>query len=108
VGHLAPYVAVITLSVLTAHHWRAIRARIINAGIADPLSLTSLHALCDVTETAILENADSEATTKFYDKLYAPEIGKDLNDAGYKPKPSGFDDDEVEASFDAFLQATGG
>lgn len=92
---------------MTAHHWRAIRARITSTGIANPLTLPSLHALLDQTENLVgasYETADER--TRFMDRLYAPEIGKDLNDAGYKPKPSGFDDDaEVEASFDAFMAA---
>jgi hypothetical protein len=107
--HSPPYTAVITLAVLTAFHWRAIRGKLILAGIMDPMALTSMHALLDVTETSITESySTAEDRTAFFDKLYAPEIGRELNDDGYTPKPSGFDDDDVEASFDAFASAAAG
>lgn len=111
-GHSPPYVAVITLSVVTAFHWRNLRQRLLTAGVSDPMKLTSLHSLLDFTEALALEGAgqtgdakkDARARQQFTDKLYAPEpveaVG--LNGDGYKPKPGGFDDEDVEAAFDAF------
>lgn len=80
-----------------------------NSGVADPMTdMRSMHVLLDVTEQAVLESMEKEQERKkFLDQLYAPEVAeaKKLNGDGYKPRPSGFDDDDVEASFDAFMAA---
>lgn len=118
-GHGPPYVAVITLSAVTAYHWRSLRYRLASNGILDPMMLPTLHALLDFTEAQALEGAgntgdpkkDARARQQFYDKLYAPESieAKGINGAGYKPTPTGFDDpDDIEASFDAFAKAASG
>jgi len=96
--------------VLTAHHWRAIRLKLIQSGIADPMSLPNMHMALDMTEGAILEafslsqEKDSEhKKTMFLDSLYSPSadlVG--VNKDGHVPQPRGFEADEVEASFDAF------
>lgn len=112
-GHRPPYAAVITLCVLTAHHWRAIRLKMLLAGIDDPMGLPSMHILLDATENAILESMhgrnakDSEMKrSMFIDKLYAPTVvTRKLNGEKYVAKPEGFAEEEVEASFDAFAQA---
>lgn len=112
-GHCPPYVAVITLSVMTAHHWRAIRLKLLLAGISDPMALPSMHSLLDSTEGAILEAISAEAAkdsemkrSLFLDKLYSPHNDPHaINDEGYVAKPNGFEDDDVEASFAAFAAA---
>lgn len=99
---------------VTAFHWRNLRQRLTSAGILDPMRLTSLHALLDFTETLALEGAgntgdakkDEQARRAFLHKLYAPEPGTAaLNGDGYHPRPAGFDDEDIEASFDAFAAA---
>lgn len=112
-GHRPPYAAVITLSVLTAHHWRALRLKLLLAGVADPMALPSLHALLDTTESAVLESMHGDnprdgemKRSMFLDRLYAPSPVVDaLNGEGYVAQPEGFAEEEVEASFDAFAQA---
>lgn len=112
-GHCPPYIAVITLSVMTAHHWRVIRTKLIQAGIADPMSLTSLHVVLDTTEAAILEGfamsraKDAEMKQSlFLDKLYSPTADQfGINDEDYDATPKGFASEDIEASFDAFAAA---
>lgn len=120
-GHGPPYVAVITLCVMAATHWRAIRTRMRADGIADPMrQLPHMHALVDEAEKVWLEVLhtgnevkDKHARDQLLDRLYAPEpggIGK-LNGDGYKAKttpPAGFEDPaQVEADFNAFAKALG-
>ena len=46
---------------------------------------------------------DAERERKsFLDKIYAPEKGTKLAGTGHKPAPAGFDEDAMEAAFDAF------
>lgn len=113
-GHRAPYFAVINLAFLTAKNWRALRSRLCNAGIADPMRLPSMHMLLDVTEAAIVESLansgenreDSERkVAAFFDDLYGPEPGVKVSKDGYRPPPAGFDDEDVEATFDAFISS---
>lgn len=97
----------ITLASITASHWRTLRGRIAGGGIARPIEeLPSLHALLDLTEQAVLESfsgKDAEKERKsFLDKLYAPEKGRQVSGTGHKPAPAGFDEDAMEAAFDAF------
>jgi hypothetical protein len=111
-GTSRPYTAVITLAAITAHHWRTVRNHLITHGVSDPMGLPSLHALLDVTESMVIDSiqeAKPEATKRkrqeFYDRLYAPEklptrTAKPLPTA----RPDGFDDEEVEASFDSFAR----
>ena len=108
-GTARPYVAVITLAVQTAHHWREIRRRINAGGIVDPMQLPSMHAVLDVTEHAVIESMAGEDSstrrTQFYDSLYGPDRTA-LNGPGQSvAPPPGFSSDEVEASFDAFAAA---
>lgn len=116
-GHGAPYTAVISLSVMAAHHWRTVRTRLLNNGIGNLMELTSLHSMLDAVEAIILEAVVSDAKTqkeadrkraRFLDALYAPDTAeaKKLNGAGYKPMPSEFAvPKQVEADFDAFARA---
>ncbi|AWN04239.1 hypothetical protein FDJ57_gp38 [Gordonia phage Sour] len=97
----------ITLAAITATHWRTLRGRLISYGVTRPLEdLGSLHALLDTTEAAVMESfsgKDAERERKnFIDKLYAPEPQKTLAGTGHKPAPAGFDEDAMEAAFDAF------
>jgi hypothetical protein len=118
-GTARPYVAVGTLAVITAHHWRTVRARCADNGISDPLvSFSSMHALLDVTERIVLESLahsgegkDAHKQAKrnideFLDRMYAPELdaATAINEDGYAPVPAGFDEDSMEDSFDAFLK----
>lgn len=96
---------------MTAYHWRTIRLRMARAGIHDPMALPTMHILLDETETTVLESMigtnqnDTEAKrTMFIDKLYAPVMHTHLNGERYTPQPEGFDEDSMEASFDAFAQ----
>ncbi|UJE15688.1 hypothetical protein SEA_LIGMA_33 [Gordonia phage Ligma] len=97
----------ITLASITATHWRTLRGRMAGFGITRPLEeLPNLHVLLDLTEAAVMESfsgKDAERERKsFLDKLYAPERGKQLSGTGHKPAPAGFDEDAMEAAFDAF------
>lgn len=113
-GHSPPYVAVITLSVMTAHHWRPVRTKLLLAGIADPMGLRNMHMLLDTVESMILESMsmsgekDAEfKRSQFIDQLYSPANDVGLSD-GKAAIPAGFSPDEVDSAFDAFAAATAG
>lgn len=119
-GTARPYTAVINLVSITAYHWRTIRGNLSSNGIADPLTAyRSLHALLDYAEKTTMESLArsgegqdahkqaQRAMDSFMFKLYAPEPGTELED-GRMPVPAGFEDDEVEDSFDAFTRMIGG
>ncbi|QFP94656.1 hypothetical protein I5G59_gp36 [Mycobacterium phage LilMcDreamy] len=100
---------------MAAHNWRGLRLRLADKGFANPMMMPSMHAVLDVIEQMGLESAvhgakkEIEAKSRigaFYDKLYAPDpTATVINGDGYQPVPAGFGDDEVEASFDAFMSA---
>lgn len=111
-GTARPYLAVSTLAVHTAQHWRVIRSHLINHGIADPMELPSMHVLLDVTEQLEIESIQgstpAETTRKrsqFYDRLYTPERGGQTNGPSYTPADAGLSDPEIEDAFDAFARA---
>lgn len=113
-GHGAPYVAVINLAFLTANYWRVLRRRLNGAGGQDPMGLTSMHALLDFTEDLmeeILANGCKDGKeikakiTQFRNQLYGPEPGEKLNGDGYKPRPAGFEPENIQASFDVFAKS---
>ena len=116
-GHRPPYVAVASLALTAAYHWRTVRQRIIGGGITNPMHLPSMHSLLDVIETIALEataatgdpDKDHAARQQFLDKLYAPEPAgaENLNGEKYRPPPpAGFEDPaEIEADFDALTQS---
>lgn len=118
-GTARPYTAVINLVVITAFHWRSMRAKLAQTGIADPLrTMTSMHALLDFTEQITLEslaksgegqNAQEKsqrAVDDFMFTLYAPDPNA-LDEDGRVPVPAGFDQDAMESNFDAFMQMGG-
>jgi hypothetical protein len=118
-GTARPYVAVINLAFHTAHHWRAIRHKLVTGGVADPMRLPSMHPILDVTEMAVLEwmtdstdlDASERKRTDFIDKLYAPPVTRKLNGDKYKPvvaPPPGFEPKQVTADFNAFMRQQGG
>lgn len=114
-GHRAPYVAVSTLSVLTAHHWRVFRLKFVESGILNPMLLPTMHMILDMTEKVVVESMsasggkDSEMKrSMFLDQLYAPRAEtRVLNGDTYTATPAGFEAVEVEDSFDAFARAAG-
>lgn len=103
-GTARPYVAVVTLAVVTAHHWRTLRLRLVKDGISDPMSLPHMHLLLDATEAAVLESMppDSMERTLFLDRLYSPLVDPEASNSG---PPAGFSEEDMEASFDAFAAA---
>lgn len=108
---------------MAGHHWRAIRTRFLNDGIADPMALTSLHAMLDKVEAVVLEavvtgagNGKGEAKAaadQFLGSLYTPppSLAK-LNGVAAVDNdepPEGFETPAaVEAGFDAFAKMLGG
>ncbi len=111
-GTSRPYIAVITLAVLTAHHWRTLRLKLVTSGIYAPMALPTMHMILDTTESSILEALTVEGGKEgemkrrlFLDKLYAPIIDPTVDAAAVIP--DGFSADEVEDSFDAFAAAAG-
>lgn len=99
---------------MAAHNWRTIRVRYADKGIGNVMAeVNSMHAVLDVMEQIGLESAMSSAKTtteaksemtRYFDKLYKPDMrAVKLNGDGYLPPPPGFSDEEMEASFDAFL-----
>jgi hypothetical protein len=120
-GTARPYPAVITLSLFTGHNWRNIRAKLVDAGIANPMTLPSLHSVLDITEDIVVdslfrsgdkrEGPPSEGERKvrqFYDAIYAPEAPDtdDVDSEEFSRVPAGFEDPaDVEADFDAFMRA---
>lgn len=119
-GTPRPYTAVLILSFTAATHWRTIRTRLINNGIADPMAaLPSMHSLLDVAEAVWLEalhtgdrDKDKLARDQLFDQLYAPELdeAKPVNTKGRRrkpPPPAGFDPATVEADFNSVRRMLG-
>lgn len=124
-GTARPYVAVVTLSLHAGYNWRNIRQKLITSGVANPMKLSSLHALLDVVEDIVVDSvfraaerekddappsAGETAVKRFYDEIYVPdpeEYGdEELDDV--MPIPTGFDDPAaIEASFDALMHHQG-
>lgn len=98
---------------LTAHHWRPLRTKLLLAGIEDPMLLPSLHVLLDMTETALEESMSATANpdegqtavAEFRDKLYAPPVEPEKAKAGYKAPPSWWDEDDSEGDFNAAMRS---
>jgi hypothetical protein len=97
--------------VLTAHHWRPLRSKLLLAGIGDPMGLPSMHSLLDLTESALTESmsADPEEGSKkvseFIDQLYAPPVEPAKAKAGYKAPPSWWTEGNSDDEFDAAQRA---
>lgn len=85
-----------------AYHWRSIRARLMLAGVADPLrQLPDLHAVLDIAENVILEgkaNEGGDALQRYLFQTYKPEMGE---------TPRGFEEEDQLSAFDAFGGALG-
>lgn len=104
---------------MAAHNWRTIRQQFQAKGIGDPMKLSSMHAVLDAAEALAVESAVSGAKTRneaeqkvnsLYSRLYRPsqdDLASMVNasDEELMEPPPGFEDDEVEASFDAFVSA---
>lgn len=76
------------------------RARLILAGIADPLrQLPDLHALLDVIEAMAVESKTQDEIGQFHFALYRPDPSE---------KPVGFDEGEQLDAFAAFEAVAGG
>lgn len=110
-GTARPYVAVITLAVIAAAHWRTIRRTLLTSGIAEPMSLSSMHPILDVAEHKVVDSftgsdEPQRELNSFYRRLYGPSPeAAALNGEEFDPTPPGFSPEEIEASFDAFAQA---
>lgn len=100
-GTSRPYIAIINLASLTAHHWRTVRRKLMADGISNPmLDLPTVHMLLDATEQLVLESFVSNKPAKdkadrerFLDSLYRPTPEAiAISGDGYKPIPAGFDD----------------
>jgi hypothetical protein len=99
---------------VTAFHWRRVRLDLALAGIADPMSLPTMHTLLDIVERLILESMqsakpkeDEAKRENFLNRLYMPdpaemadiaEDAKRAKGSGHKPAP--FTEEETEAAFD--------
>lgn len=99
---------------MTAQHWRTLRLKLIQSGVANPMALPTAHILLDMTEAVILESMVSEdrdedkrQREQFMSALYrVPAKPGEGKPDGWIEPPPGFEDDEAnEAAFDAFLQA---
>lgn len=115
-GHSAPYGAVLGLTLGAAHNWRALRYKIQTYGIADPMSLPSLHSLLDHFEQLVLESFDHDDKGKaerdeFISRLYRPDPPVLVSKAGADgkalapPAPDGFSAAETRSSFASFAAA---
>lgn len=113
-GTARPFGAVLSLSLMAATHWRAVRTRIRSYGIADPMRLPSMHDVLDEAEKIWLEqlHTGDEAKDKMvrgqlFDKLYAPDPDDTEVSGGGKRPPSWFDPTQVEATFNAMTRTLG-
>lgn len=98
---------------MAAHNWRALRVRAADNGIGNLMALPTMHIVLDLIEQLGAEASTTGAKTQqeaksqldaYFDRLYKPDvITQRINGDGYLPPPPGFSDEEVEASFDAFL-----
>ncbi|WP_254427430.1 DUF7240 domain-containing protein [Mycolicibacterium fortuitum] len=112
-GTARPYIAVMSLALVSATHWRVLRTRMRADGIPNPMAaLTSMHDVLDEAEKLWLESIhtgnedqDKQAQGKLFDQLYAPEPGTAVNTK--KVRPAGFSPEEVSASFRAAFRALG-
>jgi hypothetical protein len=102
---------------MAAHNWRTLRQKGLEGGIADLMALESMHVVLDMIEAVGVESAVAGAKTEgefktqlgsYYDKLYKPDIREAMRINKPEPVPAGFEDDEVEAAFDAFVSSMKG
>ena len=100
---------------MAAHNWRSLRVRAADNGIADLMECSTMHVVLDLIEQVGLESATAGSKTStqaksaisaYFDRLYKPDpITQKINGDGYLPPPPGFSDEEVEASFEAFMSS---
>lgn len=100
---------------MAAHNWRALRQRSLSRGVGNLMAVPSMHIVLDDAEQLGLESATSGAKTttqaradmtRYFDRLYKPDVlTRKINGADYSAPPPGFSDEEVEASFEAFLSS---
>lgn len=120
-GTARPYLAVASLSLTAATHWRLIRTRLRANGITNPMLLLSLHDVLDEAEKLWLESEttgkeeqDHHNRVALFDRLYGPEptsTARKVNGRRYRAKiapPPGFSPAEVEANFDSLSQSLSG
>lgn len=98
---------------MAAHNWRALRTRLLGKGVGSAMALPSMHIVLDEIEALGLEASASGAKSttearasisRYHDRLYKPDVTTRKVDGDMEPPP-GWSDEEVEASFDAFLNA---
>lgn len=93
VGTARPWRTTVGLCRSTVTQWSAIRGRLIEKGIPDPLrSLRSLTALLDVVETMILDGAkDDKEREKLLRDLYRTDTDTTGAPIGWEDGAEGFD-----------------
>lgn len=102
IGTARKFEAVIALAGIAGHHWRAVRYKLLTAGVTDPMRLPSMHVVLDVTEGLAVESM-SDGTKEgkrkleqFFDDLYRPVVkSRATADDGWRPPPVGFDADDI-------------
>jgi hypothetical protein len=102
---------------MAAHNWRTLRQRAMANGIGNLMALPTMHTVLDDIEQLGLESATAGAktandvrakATSYFDRLYKPDVTtRIINGKAYLEPPPGFSEDEIEASFDAFLANVG-
>ncbi|WP_458368114.1 DUF7240 domain-containing protein [Rhodococcus ruber] len=95
-GDLAPYPAVVALAQATTEQWPRLRARMVLAGIHDPLRMLGFHQLLDVVEQLILETMTPEERQKYMRQMYPP---PPMPDPDTETPPPGWSRDDEMAAF---------
>lgn len=92
-GTARPWRTTVGLCRNTVTQWSAIRGRLIEKGIPDPLrSLRSLTALLDVVETMILDGAkDDKDRERLLRDLYPTDVDSEGVPIGWEDGADGFD-----------------
>ena len=102
---------------MAAHNWRALRTRAAENGLGLLMAVPTMHIVLDLIEQVGIESSAQDAKTTieartkitgFLDKLYKPDPVTIAINGGEVGPPPGWSDEEVEASFDAFLSTAGG
>lgn len=111
-GTARPHQAVVVLALQTAYLWRAIRVRLLDAGIPNPMTLPSMHPILDLTEKLMVESMTGktaeEQQTRFFDRLYGPPPTPIRASKGRKiVPPPGFSEAEMAASWQSWTAAQG-
>lgn len=84
------------------------RSHIIGLGIGDPLEMSSMHQILDITEKLMIESfvstdpkKDQRDREQFIDALYRPSLEEIKSPSGELAAPAGFEDGGEDA-FAAF------